>query len=86
MTAFFLRLTINAAMQHCHLMLRFVIHGLSIHGSQLAPLCIEGSVERNLPGDDSVHLTLQSLIAHTQLLAFLQHTVGSENSLRKLDS
>ena len=35
-------------------MLRFVILDLSSYRSQLAPLCIEGSVERNLPDDDSM--------------------------------
>ncbi len=73
-------------MQQWHLMLSCVTPDLAGHESQLAPLSIIGSAERNLPDDDSMHLTLPFLIAHTQVLAFLQHIAGSENSLRKLDS
>ncbi len=86
MTAAFLHLRISTAMQQCHLMLGFVMFDLSSQRSQLAPLYKEGSAERNLPDLDSMQLSLQSSIAHTQLLAFLHYTVGSDNRLRMLDN
>lgn len=75
MTAASLRLTMHTTVQQCHLMLSCVIFRLAGHRSQLAPLSIEGSAERNFPDDDSMQLTFQSLIAHTHPLAFLQHTL-----------
>ncbi len=58
MTTSFLRLAMSTAMQQCHLMPSFVIFELIGQRSQLASLNKEGSAECNLPGDDSMQLTL----------------------------